>query len=367
MDLTYCSLFREVGQREMPYPDFDTEERDGKYYILDPTAHYWGMQFYRGYIGQTECTSGIVNGIGTPTTFDFQEWDPVDQWLGVNVRMFTNGTRRSEFSYSGKSRVMGWTSSLIELPKYGEIHIFNAGVNSSEIAGEYDVYGGVWGPLHQYFMFGIGDYLTFVSNLWEGEFDITKVKIQDNPSKVEADGVDPMTIENYFFGMLFSDVDAEPTEGSWKMAVPVQLPNNVYQVTPVAGCIVPYAVGNDVIRDGFVSIYEGNTDFASTGSEVRIGTKKGLQLLVNNNYDLYEGFFDKDIVYHYDEKNMALTKTFSPVGSLDPADDTVEAVEEIEAGDEAPVYYNLQGVRVANPEKGIVIKVQGNKATKLFL
>ena len=45
------------------------------------------------------------------------------------------------------------------------------------------------------------------------------------------------------------------------------------------------------------------------------------------------------------------------------------AVDGIELdGDEAPaVYYNLQGVRVANPESGIFIRVKGNKATKVML
>lgn len=44
-------------------------------------------------------------------------------------------------------------------------------------------------------------------------------------------------------------------------------------------------------------------------------------------------------------------------------------VENIEAAVEAtaPVYYNLQGVRVANPEKGLYIRVEGNKATKVVL
>jgi hypothetical protein len=31
------------------------------------------------------------------------------------------------------------------------------------------------------------------------------------------------------------------------------------------------------------------------------------------------------------------------------------------------VYYNLQGARVANPENGIFIRVQGNRATKVAL
>ena len=42
-------------------------------------------------------------------------------------------------------------------------------------------------------------------------------------------------------------------------------------------------------------------------------------------------------------------------------------VAEIEAEAAEAVYYNLQGVKVANPEKGLYIKVEGNKATKVVL
>ena len=37
----------------------------------------------------------------------------------------------------------------------------------------------------------------------------------------------------------------------------------------------------------------------------------------------------------------------------------------VEGANEAPVYYNLQGVRVANPENGMFIEVRGNKAVKV--
>ena len=44
------------------------------------------------------------------------------------------------------------------------------------------------------------------------------------------------------------------------------------------------------------------------------------------------------------------------------------AIEDIAADANAPVeYYNLQGVKVANPENGIFIKKQGSKATKIVL
>ncbi len=43
-------------------------------------------------------------------------------------------------------------------------------------------------------------------------------------------------------------------------------------------------------------------------------------------------------------------------------------VEGIETEENAPaVYYNLQGVKVANPENGVFIKVQGNKASKVLV
>ncbi len=48
-------------------------------------------------------------------------------------------------------------------------------------------------------------------------------------------------------------------------------------------------------------------------------------------------------------------------------DDLATGIEEI-ATENAPVeYYNLQGVKVANPENGLFIKKQGGKATKVVL
>lgn len=47
--------------------------------------------------------------------------------------------------------------------------------------------------------------------------------------------------------------------------------------------------------------------------------------------------------------------------------DSSTAVKTIEAADGEAVYFNLQGVRVANPEKGAYVKVQNGKAAKVML
>ena len=46
---------------------------------------------------------------------------------------------------------------------------------------------------------------------------------------------------------------------------------------------------------------------------------------------------------------------------------TPTAIEEVGVDAGEAVYYNLQGVKVANPENGIFIKKQGNKTTKVVL
>ena len=46
---------------------------------------------------------------------------------------------------------------------------------------------------------------------------------------------------------------------------------------------------------------------------------------------------------------------------------TPTAIETVGADAAAAVYYNLQGMKVANPENGIFVKVQGGKAVKVVL
>ncbi len=46
---------------------------------------------------------------------------------------------------------------------------------------------------------------------------------------------------------------------------------------------------------------------------------------------------------------------------------TTSAVAAVEVANEAPVYFNLQGVKVANPANGIYVKVVAGKATKTVI
>ena len=66
-------------------------------------------------------------------------------------------------------------------------------------------------------------------------------------------------------------------------------------------------------------------------------------------------------IYHYHPGAYVAMYTFE-VPSV------ATAIESVAVDANAPVeYYNLQGVKVANPENGLFIKKQGNKATKVIL
>ena len=90
------------------------------------------------------------------------------------------------------------------------------------------------------------------------------------------------------------------------------------------------------------------------GQKAGLGAAMGSFIVVpNDDVSVY--------IYHFVPGTVAEKLIF--------AVDNTSAVEGIEIEDaNAPVeYYNLQGVKVAEPSNGIFIKVQGNKASKVYV
>ncbi len=110
-----------------------------------------------------------------------------------------------------------------------------------------------------------------------------------------------------------------------------------------------YVLGDKADATEGLDVYRGyylNGDkFTAEGQ-----LKKGMHVIVKGNLVNFKG-------------NTPQFTTGSQIVSIDAS-----GVEGIVAdADEAPVYYNMQGVRVANPENGVFIEVKGNKATKVVL
>jgi len=98
----------------------------------------------------------------------------------------------------------------------------------------------------------------------------------------------------------------------------------------------------------------------SEGEKTGLGAACGSFIVVpNNEYSVY--------IYHFVPATVAEKFTFA----VEPKSEET-GVENIEISDveeiDAPVeYYNLQGVKVVNPENGIYIKRQGNKVSKVLV
>ena len=74
---------------------------------------------------------------------------------------------------------------------------------------------------------------------------------------------------------------------------------------------------------------------------------------------LFTGLSDPEYGLYYCSQTAATTLTFTQKADTN-------GIEDITVDDNAPVeYYNLQGIRVANPSNGVYIQRQGNKATKV--
>ena len=124
--------------------------------------------------------------------------------------------------------------------------------------------------------------------------------------------------------------------------------------------------------DGVYTI--DNVTFVNTG--FKMSTQKGSwdafnagvlyvqNAIVNEEATITKGSSDDSKISATGTFNLTIDLVNMTFLAIDPL--TV-AIEEV-ATDNAPIeYYNLQGVKVANPENGIFIKKQGSKTTKVVL
>lgn len=139
-------------------------------------------------------------------------------------------------------------------------------------------------------------------------------------------------------------------------ALPASTEQNTFEPKAVAAADVNTSLVNNVIL-------LKNVAFADETPATRdnfTGTCDGLEFTFRNNYYLESvpaGNYDVTVVVTiYQNAPSLYVVNYSQDGS---------GVEGIEASAECASYFNLQGVRVASPDKGVYIRVEGDKATKV--
>lgn len=83
--------------------------------------------------------------------------------------------------------------------------------------------------------------------------------------------------------------------------------------------------------------------------------------------DIPATYNGKKVQFGYKYVSTAEVAGTWEVKQISVTGDKTTAIEDIEAADAPVEYFNLQGIRVANPTSGLYIKRQGNKVTKVIL
>lgn len=168
------------------------------------------------------------------------------------------------------------------------------------------------------------------------------------------------------FAGEFYAVDLKPGQNS----VEFTLPTNGYQESQ----ITIYTTGQDMFLLDNISVSQD----LKAGSEVYVHCDKAILGSDASSYhfetegmDQYDGIAFRVIAVHnYANPLTQLTETgYSPFGGYKKVDFQPAGVDcnFISTPTAAPVYYDLTGRRVQNPQQGINIKVQDGRASKVTL
>lgn len=156
---------------------------------------------------------------------------------------------------------------------------------------------------------------------------------------------------------------------------PITLTCSNLQPTSNSSATLEYTIAGDMTDVTKINIYAVTNAF---GSDVEVGRIEnltadqysGVLTLTNLKESAVNEIWCKLEVYKNDVKeNDEFTYPGAAQGWTGFSVDTsnVSVSEIIAAEDGEVVYYNLQGVRVANPSNGLYIRVQGKKATKVLV
>ena len=133
-------------------------------------------------------------------------------------------------------------------------------------------------------------------------------------------------------------------------------------------------------KAGEFTITEADEDarLATINGNILINTADGEVELTNDNAYTF-GVNNKNVLAFYSSEASVTVPQYSAYFVLDGAksasvlslsfddDPEVSGIEDVNAEDAEVEYYNLQGVKVENPEKGIYIMKQGGKTSKVVL
>ncbi|MDE6009956.1 MAG: T9SS type A sorting domain-containing protein [Muribaculaceae bacterium] len=392
-DSQYCHLF-EQGQYGFA-GDWDRENGTWVSWGIFPAENLGIQSLWNNEIGYS------VDG----TTIDFKSYNVEDGILGVDVkgqiRPEQGTVGRINIKYNGTARIQGF-EEVTENLTMGDIHLYNAGIVSSEKLGEDRLFPLPFPELSAlYIVMGQNGQLFPAQATTGGEFAADKVGVTYDETPTDEDF-------NFLKGYLFADpkYSKDPTLDPVEMAFIVENGKSEYDkdleqyytsIAPSVNTFVDYGYTAAWSQGfGLATVTGMRYYYPSHESRVAWGTTEGFVANMLNDYKTTVNIKSvaKEITYHYDEKDITKTRQITAVGSLS-ADYNPSAVQYVKAdamqaqivarnghinvvaGEKAPIaIFSLDGklVKAANAQsvnveapKGVYVVRVGNQAKKVVL
>lgn len=349
-----------------------------------------------------ECYT-LVDG-NTASTLVFSSYDIADNSIGVRNRIFistANGGRQTiANNYSGTADVEGFEPRYVD-NSFGDIHVFNAGLlNSTVLGGNNPFTDNKFGDVTAFYVAASDPVYVWRVDPSATQFSPSVVRLYyANEGNTNISEVQQNLMLGYAFGdaSYAKDTSLDPKEMMFKLnegeiAYEPSLDQYFTKIYPMpntfvtAGLAVSWSeeFGMEVDNQGSVLVLDGPQEFGW-------GTKDGFTGSFRSQWSRYVSTKSTgNIIYHYDPKNVQLTRTFSSIGELAPSgvEDVVaedaqaqvvarNGMISVNAGQKAPIaIFTLDGKLVKAVEaenvaveaaKGVYVVRVGEKATKVVL
>lgn len=270
-------------------------------------------------------------------------------------------------NYDGEATFQGFNSHKY-IYEIGEIHVFNAGLaDPALIAGRDNPYMVEWEPQQKFWLYGSSK---------DNHLNCIKDSGAFNPSDFSFGWNDdvPQELRNNnryrsFYGLMYAPANTEDPTGKYVFEDAKLVTETIsgveydyYDVKPMDWVVIPRGVSDEdwSSLEGFKVIWNSYYQYLRYPAFLGIGFEEGF---VMEGYDIYGNYIyantDKDIIYHYDPKDISKKITIPSVGMLKSSVKSVASDSSIKvhpvnggivvtsASDTAVEVYSLAGCKVA--------------------
>lgn len=274
-----------------------------------------------------------------------EQFDPEEFYMVFKNRIlidFNGSARQVRPDYNGTGELEGFVAKKYDLNEFGDLHLFNTGLVSSELYGDANPFPLDFGELSQFYYI-IGDkHIIYGINETAKEFnenDITKM--MDDTSLPEGANLRDYAVEIYGYAYAdpkFSkDTSLNPEELTFSL-IPIEEVtdgNERYALcAPEENGLIPLGIGDSngenepwSLDFGTYLNYRNMTELLGYPSNIGWGWNEGFVMNVQNRYiATFRTTSKGKLYYHYDPKDMKVYRELELVGGRGDFQDKVEAI-----------------------------------------